>query len=350
MALAQWKYALRDQQPPTNGAIAIAAICNRRWVEWAVFSACYLIKMGYKPTLLYSSRRIAEIYGGDRRPESSRRYWHAVTDIPFIKLCDIDEYATEALACETSYDAFAAAGAHTVAAYNLRIEEREPDQAPGEYAAAIGPAAAMLKRTALCLEGAVKELKAMRVICPSGIIGESLAIREVLRRHSIDAVYVEGWALRPGHLIWNRNAPALEYDVAGWLNVLGEWSDELERDAQDYMSFREGNAVPRCGWLDSFHQVQRAKPGDLPQHIRAFLERPGKCFLLGTNVVGDSSTLQRATIFRSQQDWLFQVVEFFRKHVEYKLVIRAHPDETWVDARIRMGRIARAAQRMHRIS
>ena len=50
-------------------------------------------------------------------------------------------------------------------------------------------------------------------ICYSGIIDESPILLYVARQNNIETVCLEGWAWRTGHMVFNFNAPALEYDT-----------------------------------------------------------------------------------------------------------------------------------------
>ena len=155
---------------------------------------------------------------------------------------------------------------------------------------------------------------------------------------------VEGWAWRPGHMICNLNAPALEYNVEGWLRATDTWDEKRERATDRLLRFQEG-ALPRAeAAAFEMHSVQRtATSAPLPAALAAFRERPGACFLLATNVVGDSSMLRRDPLFRSQRDWLRQTIAFFRERPGLRLIVRAHPDEAFIRRKVvvRMGEVAR---------
>lgn len=335
VAVKQWKAEVEKLHPPEKDTILIAAIRNQRWIEWAIFSACYVIQMGYRPIILFSSDKIKQTYG------DNDQFWSIAQTLPYIDWVDFDDYLSDLHKSDT-YVEFARQDAHTVAAYNLEVEEFEPDQAPDEYEKELQLAEKMLLRYAIATEQILKQYPDYRLICPSGLIEESLAIHEVTQQLQHEAIYVEGWALRPGHNIWNLNQPALEYDIQGWLGTIDYWENQLEHDSQAYMKFREGHQVEGDGWLDNFHQVQIvSKDETLPQQLVNFLQRDGKFVLLGTNVVGDSSTLRRQTIFRSQEKWLRDTIEFFKKNPQYNLIVRAHPDELWVKARLRLAEIAK---------
>lgn len=337
-ALRQWRYALRDVPEPNLETIGIAALVSLKWVEWAVYSACYLVKMGYRPQIIYSTKRLCEAYGdGGLNPSS---FWSQARKLPHIDFLDLDQLFPSSNNDCSEFDTFADTASHTAAAYELGVEEFEPSQS-SRYNETVETWKDLLKSYAYATRLLRDSTQATRVICPSGLIGESLAIREVLNESSIKTVFVEGF-LPSGHLIWNFDQPALEYDVEGWFSALGTWSAEQEQHASDYMKFREGLKTNEK--FDRFHQVQRAgKQANVPQRISDLAERSKTVFLLGTNIVGDSATLQRATMFRSQADWIRQVVAYFRERPDLGLVIRSHPDEVWIDANVRLGSVARIA-------
>jgi len=343
MALEQWKHALRGLPDPSGPPILVVATRNRRWVEWAVFSACYLLRMGYAVTLLHSRREIEALYGRRRLPERlGLDFWTGVAAAPHLRLIDLDPYVATAPPERSAYGPFAWRYAHMVAAYNLKVEEHEGDGTQA-YDAEVRRAAQILRTHGDACERVLREQAPARVICPSGLIAWTVSVLEAARRVGIPAVFVEGWAMRPGHNIWNVNRPALDYDIEGWLALLRHWDPAADREFQKFVAFRDGARLDGDGWLAGFHQVQRcAKDHPLPPRIRRLLNGRGPLFLLGTNVVGDSSTLDKATIFRSQRDWVVHVIEFFRARPELRLIVRAHPDEVWQKAAVRIGDIARA--------
>ncbi|MFH0887261.1 MAG: hypothetical protein V1843_03745 [bacterium] len=336
-AIEQWKRSLINVSMPTKGKIILSAIRNKRWVEWAVYSACFTLKMGYQPVIIYSGGEFKKIFSP--KEKGGKPFRDLITSIPYLTLIDLDCYLTGS--SDSAYSKFAEGNAHLVAAYDLKVEEYEPGDRVDEYNKTVEAARQMLASCTPAIEKLMREVRPLRVIAPSGLIGLSMAIREAARRASIDAIFVEGWVMRPGHNIYRMNQPALSYDIDGWLKVLGNWDNKKETSINDYMAFREGFEIHDEEWLKDFHQVQQSpKDVPLPVGLAKFFQRNGFYFLLGTNVVGDSATLGRATIFKSQQSWIKEIVGFFQEHPEMNLVIRAHPDEVWQKAKLRMGDVA----------
>ncbi|WP_184414914.1 capsular polysaccharide export protein, LipB/KpsS family [Rhodocyclus tenuis] len=145
-------------------------------------------------------------------------------------------------------------------------------------------------------------------------------------------------------MIYNRNAPALEYNVAGWLRHFEPWTSDKERDVDSYLKFLDGQDVGDASWLDNFYRIQREKlAATLPEEVGRFVAGPEPIFLLTPNVVGDSSMLRRETIFKSQEAWVRAVCDHFRAHSSSKLIVRAHPAEQWVGAKcsVKMGSVAK---------
>lgn len=340
-ALKRWLQELGQPDTPHKGRIMIAAVRNQRWVEWAIFSALYLLRKGYQPIILYSSEEVNLLYKPKYPHEYfGKSFWQIAKTISYLQFVDLDKYEYTGT-FPAGYEDFLERAAHTVVAYDLRLEEYEPELDPERYEQGLQSARRMLAKNLIAFEQIVHDYDVKRFISPSGLIGKTMAFCEVTQRLGIKSFYIEAWSMRPGHILWGVNRPALEFDIQGWLRVLGEWTDEHEKDARNYMAFREGEKLDRIGWLENFHQVQPTqKEIPLPTDVENFLKRPGKFFLLGTNVVGDSATLRRSLIFRSQQEWIKEIIDFFKAHPEYNLIIRIHPDEIWARARVHLGKIA----------
>ncbi len=340
LALSSWTSALR-----TGGVrrrVLVTAFRNRTWIEWAVYAACQLRRIGVATTLVYSSAEVRRLYPLAGVPGFEHLgFWGGVEEIPDVRLVDLDQWGpTPELAAP--WRAFARELAPSVAAYDLHVEENEEGPLAPAYRREVARAESMLAETGAAMTRILHVNPVSRVICYSGLIGRSPAVFEAAQRAGVEVLAVEGWAWRPGHMICNRNAPALEYNVDGWLRALGDGDDSRERETARLLRFQEGTlegAAP-----GDLHRVQRtSSTAPLPPAVAAFRQRPGPSFLLATNVVGDSSILRRDPVFRSQRSWLRKTIELFRAHPNWSLVVRAHPDEAWIRRKVavRMGEVAR---------
>lgn len=342
LALSSWTSALRAGGD-VRRRVMVTAFRNRTWIEWAVYAACQLRRLGVATTLVYSSSEVRRLYPLARVAGFDQLgFWAGVEEIPQIRLVDLDDWRPrpdEAAA----YRAFARDFAPTVAAYDLRVEEDEGGPLRPVYERAVGRAETLLAETGAAMERVLAVNPVSRIVCYSGLIGRSPALCEAARRAGVEALTVEGWAWRPGHMICNLNAPALEYNVLAWLGAVGAWDTARAEESARLFRFQEGALGEGEAPPGNLHRVQRqASAAPLPPAVAAFLDRPRPRFLLATNVVGDSSTLRRRTLFRSQRDWLRQTIDLFRGHPDWSLIVRAHPDEAWVGEKavVRMGEVA----------
>jgi hypothetical protein len=98
----------------------VTAFRNRTWIEWAVYAACQLRRLGVATTLVYSSSEVRRLYPLARVAGFDQLgFWAGVEEIPQIRLVDLDDWRPrpdEAAA----YRTFARDFAPTVAAYDLR--------------------------------------------------------------------------------------------------------------------------------------------------------------------------------------------------------------------------------------
>ncbi|MDQ7799475.1 MAG: hypothetical protein RDU76_11145 [Candidatus Edwardsbacteria bacterium] len=341
-ALKQWESkTLQAKRAGGAKRIAIMAIRNGTWVEWAVFAAHKIYNMGYQPVVIYDEGDVKNIYFPNKVSPTGINFWKEFLSLDYIEKYDLNLYfeSEDKKEITASYLDFVGEYAHTVAAYNLRVEEYESHVMVEDYKKEYGNAQNMLMTAAVALNNLLKNIQIDTFLCPSGLIDQSAAALEVTKRLNIRSIFIEGWAMRPGHLIWAFNRPALDYDVEGWMKVLGEWNSEKEKDSNDFKKFQERLSLTRDDeWLENFHPVQRrTKQDKYSRELEEFLMRPGTLFLCGTNVVGDSATLRRATIYKNQKEWLSGLVDYFKNHPEYRLLIRAHPDEAWQKAKVKIG-------------
>lgn len=331
----QWKRTLFAFPAPNKKKIFVYAFRNTFWVEWAVYSCCYLIKLGYQPILIYSQKEISKLYkSGNNIYNYFFNFWYYSARLPHIQKINIDTYLEKSKKDRHKYMSFAKTKAEMVAVYNLRIEENS--SYPKKY---YQKALNLLTSYAAAMDLLIKDQKIKWIISPSGLIASSPAVLEAAKINKVTSVFVET-LLPAGHMLWRKNFPALKYNIDGWLKVIGKWDRKKEKEMQLYFAFRQGEKVDNQ-WFRKFHQVQRSSVNaEYPETLNNFLKRSGKFYLMGTNVIGDSTTFEKMTIFKNQEEWISKTINFFKKNSQLNLIIRAHPDEIWHRSEIKLGELA----------
>jgi hypothetical protein len=337
-ALESWLAEL-GSLPVTRGRILVTALRNHTWIEWAAYSACVFRKMGFTTTLLYRSSEIRRLYN----EPAFLNFWKGVQRIPEVECLDLDAVSVKAVQC-AAFDNVADEAAAYVVAYDNHVEEADVRADAIRFGSAVGRARERLRYAGAALSELLRHHKFDRFLCYSGLIGDSPALLASASRAGLETICLEGWAWRPGHMICNRNAPALEYNIAGWLRRLGPWDASKEREVNDYLKFLDGENRTDSSWLDNFYRIQRDRVAEaLPAYVRKFVKEDAPIFLLAPNVIGDSSMLRRETIFPGQQIWAREVIQWFAARPQLKLIVRAHPAERWVGSKcmVHMGPLAR---------
>ena len=340
-SLEQWLSAL-GTPPPSKGRILITALRNETWIEWAVYCACVIRGLGYESTLVYWRPEIERFY-----PVRSRtgNFWNQASRIPGVELIDLAriELGREHIHC---WEKEAQEWACPAVAYENHIEEHDVRSAPWLYKEKLERMKERITRLSGALATFLETRSFDRCLCSSGLIGESKVLLSVLRAAGVETVCLEGWAWRPGHMIYNLNAPALEYNVQGWIESFGPWDSVKENEVNAYLKFLDGGKQDDAEWLDNFYRIQRDSiSATLPSKLLKFLKGGQPIYLLAPNVIGDSSMLRRETIFPGQQFWTREMIQWFAVRPHLKLVIRAHPAERWIGSKcaVYMGEVSRQA-------
>jgi hypothetical protein len=304
-ALEQWLSAVEDAEPPTKGPVLIVCFRNSLWIEWALYAACRIYRLGYRPLLLHSEKEVVAAYlrADHSEARGSKAVWDRARSAPCMEFVNLDDFLPDARELTAEQSEFGAREAPYVVAHDLRAEAKESGSAQQQAAVAYYRQA--LPRLSVACERALERSKPLGAVCPSGLIGWSGAFLRAAQRLSVPVRYVEFWTIRPGHMITTLNRPAVDHDLRDWAERVGPLSPDREREVQQLRKFRDDPAERNGSWLRNFHSAQRSPVGaPLPPSVQTFLRRPGPRFLLGPNVIGDSATLKRETIFRSQQEWI----------------------------------------------
>lgn len=339
-AIRQW---LRDLQPAPLGEsrILVTAFRSRTWIEWAPYLACVARQLGIATTIVYSSEMLRTNLPGGMFEGG---FWNEVRRIPDVELLDLDACPLDP-AIMDQYRPMFARIAPAALAYDLHLEEADILNGEAGHADRLSSYIEANLRRAARFHSLIRKRAFSRFLCYSGLIAESSILLQMAVDQGLETVCLEGWSWRPGHMIYNHGAPALEYNVPGWQRAFGSWDESKEREITSYMKFLDGRGRD-MDWLQNFYLIQRSEISrQLPPEVASFLEGIQPVFLLAPNVIGDSSMLRRETIFAGQQAWTRELIAWFRARPEYKLLIRAHPAESWVGSKclVRMAAVAREA-------
>ncbi len=336
-ALEQWIKDLKPS-PDVKGRVLITAFRNRTWIEWAIYCAAVIRQMGFESTILFKQDEIRKFYN----EPSYFNFWEGVKKLPGIELVNIDDLPFK----EEDYNKYINTydkDLIAALAYDHHLESSDIIEQTEKFGTEITELKIEAAKNGARVYQYCKNNKFHLFICYSGIIRDTKLILQGALDAGQQTVCVEGWGWRPGHMIYNFNAPSLEYNVKGWMKYFGKWDEKKNALMSKYFSFLDGDKAD-TDWLKNFQTVQKAKKGEkIPEYIHGFLNGQQKIFLLACNVIGDSSLLNRETIFKSHRDFVKQNIEYFASRPDLKLIVRAHPGEGLVKAKvaIKMGEFAK---------
>lgn len=324
-AILSWLDSLANiDLPVVKGRILITALRNKTWFGWAVYASCVIRTMGYSATLLYDPE--------EDEKTGRKNFGERIREIPDIEFCEVRSNYDSELDIEVEEHVF-----YDAIAYDLHIEREDVRRDIDQHSEAISNLKEKSRRHGLALQSVLNDRSFHVFWCYSGLISSTSTLLSYAKKVGLNTVCLEGWSFRKGHMIYNFNAPALEYNITGWMNYY-DWNEESVSFIENYMGNAERkNSVDKKDGLENFHNVQLASVGDqFPERIKSFLTRYERSFLLPPNVIGDSSTLNRETIFDGLQSWIAEIIEYFKQNPDQSLIIRAHPAEQWVKAKVKI--------------
>jgi len=326
-ALRSWIHNLRASDQD-KGTILITALRNGTWIEWAVYVAFVYKQLGYSAALLYRKSEVESLYG-----KSS--FWNLVSSIPFIRLIDIDASVADPGILD-QYASKKPLFLFDAIAYNHHVEREDIIRDEATYAKEIQTLIEDSAKAYTTVKQLAKQNTFHRFICYSGLIQTTPTLLRAGIDSGIETICIETWSWREGHVIYNVDQPALEYNIKGWMKHYG-WGNDQEKTVEEYLQFQNGQKADKKSWLKSFYNVQQSRINEnVSEEVDAFLKKYPDSFLLAPNVIGDSSTLNRETIFEGIRSWMAEVIDYFKSHPQYSLVIRAHPAEVWAKSKVRI--------------
>jgi len=333
LALEQWVQVLASESlPHTKGRILITALRNPTWIEWAIYCAAVVRRMGYSSTILFRKSEVDKFYTEPNYFD----FWKGVRKIPDIALLNVEELPYD----EKQYEQYYAENekrAIAALAYDYHIEAEDIDTDLKKYGEEIEYLRHEAAENGARLHKHFSKNLYHQFICYSGIIRDTFMLLQAAKEANQEVVCVEGWAWRKGHMIYNFGEPALEYNVEGWMRHFGEWNEEKNTQITNYFKFLDEGTKDE-DWLNNFYRVQKGNLSkELPAKVQDFVKGKEKVILLACNVIGDSSLLNRETIFSSHKAFVRATIEYFATtRTDAKLIVRAHPAEEWVTSKVKI--------------
>lgn len=335
-SLKRWNRQILIPKIYKNKTVLISAFRNQTWIEWAIYASFVLYQNGYEVAVIYKGSEVKSIYSN-----KYFNFWIEAKKTNFVNFIDIEQICFD----HSTFEKYLENNEHdSIAslAYDLKIESADINKNKSYFNIQLERLRVESAQNAARLFKLLEKNKFHQFILYSGLIYDTPGLLKAAQDSQQDVVCIEGWGWRAGHMIYNFNAPALEYNLRGWFKYFGKWDSIKEKEIKKYNDFLNGKRINE-DWLIRFLSVQ-PKHIDLSikERISKFLGNQ-KGFLLATNVIGDSSLLNRETIFSSHKDFLVQTIDYFRNNPELKLIIRVHPGEEIVKSKvkIKLGQYAR---------
>lgn len=180
---------------------------------------------------------------------------------------------------------------------------------------------------------ALIENAAMPVVyMPNGRLMESGVIRRICQKRAIPYVTYESYGTDNRSMFLSKNKACIDLDISEIWEKIKEvpltqeqnvWMEKLISNRH----YPSRLIHPGKNYIDrQYHEVDI--DAELSPHIKAFLAESGKTALLCGNVTWDSQALGKGIFYKTTVDWVLDTIQFFiDEHPEWKLIIRAHPDE-----------------------
>ena len=280
--------------------------------------------MGNTPILLYSDHKVHKSF--EYRPlvdANNQGFWNKLERNNVFSVLNVNDFLEE----DHKNAALARPTLEAAAQRSLAYESGSTGVANNGYE--IEARKSQLQAHASAVRALAARENVQHAIVPSGIVGLSFGVLAGFRGVGVNVTTVESWGVRPDFMTWNVDAPALDIDYAGWFRELGELDAAQQAIVSSYLAFQEDPTTNAGKEWETHRRYQtESSTADFSQSVKEFFDRYQSTIMLGTNVVGDSATLGRDTIFDSQLEWLRQTIDWFRTQPNSGLVIRVHPGES----------------------
>lgn len=210
--------------------------------------------------------------------------------------------------------------------YTLQIEHFDP----GNLQSAAGQLYAYRlesnQKAALAMLAWLQQTQPDVILIPNGSILEMGAIYQVARHLNIPTVTYEFGEQRERIWLAYNDEVMLQHTDQIWHRYASLPFDEQKKNKLAQLFQARRHADLWANFSRRWQGLQR-QGVEKVRHQLALEDKP--TFLLATNVIGDSLTLNRQIFSQSMTEWLERTIEYFAARPQVQLIVRIHPGERY---------------------
>ena len=210
--------------------------------------------------------------------------------------------------------------------YTLQIEHFDPDDLQSEAGQLYAYRLQCNQQAALAMLAWLQQNRPDVILIPNGSILEMGAIYQVARQLNIPTVTYEFGEQRERIWLAYNDEVMLQHTDEIWNRHASLPFDEQKKDklAQLFQARRQADL-----WANFSRRWQGIQRQGVEKVRRQLALEAKPTFLLATNVIGDSLTLNRQVFSQSMTEWLERTIEYFAARPQIQLIVRIHPGERY---------------------
>ena len=210
--------------------------------------------------------------------------------------------------------------------YTLQIEHFDPDDLQSEAGQLYAYRLQCNQQAALAMLAWLQQNRPDVILIPNGSILEMGAIYQVARQLNIPTVTYEFGEQRERIWLAYNDEVMLQHTDEIWNRHASLPFDEQKKGklAQLFQARRQADL-----WANFSRRWQGIQRQGVEKVRRQLALEAKPTFLLATNVIGDSLTLNRQVFSQSMTEWLERTIEYFAARPQIQLIVRIHPGERY---------------------
>jgi len=210
--------------------------------------------------------------------------------------------------------------------YTLQIEHFDPDDLQSEAGQLYAYRLQSNQKAALAMLAWLQQNRPDVIQIPNGSILEMGAIYQVARQLNIPTVTYEFGEQRERIWLAYNDEVMLQHTDEIWNRYASLPFDEQKKEklAQLFQARRQADL-----WANFSRRWQGIQRQGVEKVRRQLALEAKPTFLLATNVIGDSLTLNRQVFSQSMTEWLERTIQYFAARPQIQLIVRIHPGERY---------------------